>query len=51
MSRSQSRWHSGWVAAGGWLFYTAATITYAILCERSLRQFLYLLPIWLATRR
>ncbi len=41
----------GITAAGGWLFYTAATITYAILCERSLRQFLYLLPMWLATRR
>lgn len=38
-------------AAGGWLFYIAATTTYAILCERSLRQFVYLLPMWLATRR
>ncbi len=38
-------------AAGGWLFYTTATITYAILCERSLRLFLGLLPLWLATRR
>lgn len=37
-------------AAGGWLFYTAATITYAILCQRSLREFFYLLPMYLATR-
>jgi hypothetical protein len=35
---------------GGWLFYTFATINYAILCERSLREFFYLLPMWLATR-
>lgn len=38
-------------AAAGWLFYVVATGTYALLCERSLRQFCMLLPLWLATRR
>lgn len=37
-------------AIGGWLFFTFATINYAILCERSLRVLFQLLPIWLATR-
>lgn len=38
-------------ATTGWLFYTVASATYMLLCERSLRQFFMLLPLWLATRR
>ncbi|CAN5147197.1 hypothetical protein BH11CYA1_BH11CYA1_28280 [soil metagenome] len=38
-------------ATGGWLFYTIAGGAYALLCERSLRKFFMLLPLWLATRR
>lgn len=38
-------------AASGWLFYAVATAAYAILCERSLREFVWNLPTYLASRR
>jgi len=41
----------GITAIAGWPFYAVATATYALLCQRSLREFFHLLPMWLATRR
>jgi hypothetical protein len=40
----------GITAAAGWPFYAVATATYVLLCQRSLREFFYLLPMYLATR-